>query len=72
MKDNKKEKLLQSWDPSKESEEFKERLWREMEAYMESCELDDDELDMVAGGIAVKDTKKEFLKNRKSYEEEMS
>lgn len=66
MKDSKKEKLLQSWDPSKESEEFRERLWREMEVYMESCEqadeeLADDELDLVAGGIAMDDPRKGIL-----------
>lgn len=61
MKDSEKEKLLQSWDPSKESEEFKKRLWKEMEEYMESCELDDDELDMVAGGVAVQESKKGIL-----------
>ena len=61
VKDSKKEKLLRSWDPSKESEKFKERLWREMEEYMESYELDDDELDMVAGGIAVQDSNKGIL-----------
>lgn len=61
MKDSKKEKLLQSWDPSKESEEFKKSLWREMEAYMESCELDDEELDLVAGGIGVQDRRKGIL-----------
>lgn len=72
MKDSEKEKLLQSWNPSEESEEFKKRLWREMEEYMESCELDDEELDMVAGGVAVQESKKESWKNRKSYKEEIS
>lgn len=53
MENSKKEKLLQSWEPDKGSEKFKERLWGEMEAYIESCELDDDDLDMVAGGITI-------------------
>lgn len=61
MKESRKERLLRSWDPSKDSEEFKQHLWKALEENIESCELSDEDLDLAAGGMDDQERKKGIL-----------